>query len=131
MVCNDLNALIDRVIEERGINENDMLIRVGMDGGGGFMKMCVSIFELNSNNQSKKSGYGKRLGERFKDSGVKKLMVIAIVPDVQENYVNVKRLWMESGIDRLDRKFTIATDLKLCNVLLGLMSQLMSSMLLV
>ena len=49
-------------------------------------------------------------------------MVIAIVPDVQENYVNVKRLWMEAGIDMLERKITIATDLKLCNILIGLMS---------
>ena len=29
---------------------------------------------------------------------------------------------MEAGIDMLERKFTIATDLKLCNILLGLMS---------
>ena len=57
MVCNDLNALIDRVIEEREI------------------------------------------------------------PDIQENYINLKRLWIEAGLDRLTRKFTIATDLKLCKVL--------------
>ena len=30
VVCNDLNALIKRVVEERGINENDMLIRIGV-----------------------------------------------------------------------------------------------------
>ena len=41
---------------------------------------------------------------------------------MQENYYNVKRLWMEAGIDKLSRKFTIATDLKLYNILLGLMS---------
>ena len=110
------------MVEERGINESDMLIRIGMDSGGGFMKMCMSIFELNSNNQGETSGYGKRPDEKFKDSGVKKIMVIAIVSDVQENYVNVKRLWMEAGIDMLERKFTIATDLKLCNILLCLMS---------
>ena len=50
----------------------DMLIKIRMDGVGGFMKMCMSIFELNSNNQGETSGYGKRLGEKFKDSGVKK-----------------------------------------------------------
>ena len=102
------------MVEERGINESDMLIRIGMDSGGGFMKMCMSIFELDSNSQGDTSGYGKRLDEKFKDSGVKKIMVIAIV--------NVKRLWMEAGIDMLERKFTLATDLKLCNILLCLMS---------
>ena len=53
---------------------------------------------------------------------MKKVMIIAIVPDIQENYCNIKRLWIETGIDRLSRKFTIASDLKLCNILLGLMS---------
>ena len=44
-----------------------------------------------------------------------------ITPDVPENYVNLKKLW-KLGLDRLQRSFTIATDLKLCNILLGLMS---------
>ena len=43
-------------------------------------------------------------------------MVIATVPEVQENYYNIKRLCLEAGVDKLTRKFTIATDLKLCNI---------------
>ena len=31
-------------------------------------------------------------------------------------------MWLECGIDKLSRQYTIATDLKLCNILLGLMS---------
>ena len=31
-------------------------------------------------------------------------------------------MWMETGIDNLVRKFTIATDLKLCNIILGMMN---------
>ena len=96
-----------------------MLVRIGLDGGGGFMKICLSVFDMNC---AQNREYRKRLGEKFKDSGVKKVMIIAIVPDIQENYVNVKRLWLEYGIDKLKRNFTIATDLKLCNILLGLMS---------
>ena len=34
----------------------------------------------------------------------------------------MKRLWLETRLDSLTRAYTIATDLKLCNVLLGLMS---------
>ena len=34
--------------------------------------------------------YTKRLGEIFVDSGVKKAMLIGIVPNVQENYMNIK-----------------------------------------
>ena len=39
-------------------------------------------------------------------------MIIGVAPDIQENYVNVKRLWLECGIDKLSRQYTIATDLK-------------------
>ena len=33
-----------------------------------------------------------------------------------------KRLWLEAGIDKIIRSYTIATDLKLCNILLGMTS---------
>ena len=54
------------------------------------------------------------------DSGVKKVFVIAICPDVQENYQNFKKLWWRVGLNNLKYQFTIATDLKLINILLGL-----------
>ena len=48
--------------------------------------------------------------EKFKDSRDKKVMIIGIVPDIQENYINVKQLWLETVINSVTRKFTIATD---------------------
>ena len=118
IVCADINSLIEKIIEERDIA--DLLIRIGLDGGGGFMKVCLSIFNLDE--KAQESWSTKRLGKRFQDSGVKKVIVLGIVPDIEENYVNIKRLWLETGIDRIARKFTIATDLKLCNIFLGLQS---------
>ena len=112
-ICNNLDQLIYRMIQERNIDENNVLIRIGLDGGGGFLKVCLSVFDFG---QTKKS----RLGERFKDRGIKKVMIIGIVPEMQENYFNVKRLWLETGIEIISRPFTIATDLKLANILLGL-----------
>ena len=114
-ICNILDLLIDRMIQESNIDENNLLIRIGLDDGGGSLKVCLSVFDFG---QTKKS----RLGERFKDSGIKKVMIIGIVPEMQENYFNVKRLWLETGIEKISRPFTIATDLKLANILLGLMS---------
>ena len=87
-VCNNINTLIDRIIEKRSLNEENILIRIGLDGGGGFVKMCLSVF-----NMEEKKGEvwrTKRLGERFVDSGIKKAMLIGIVPNVQENYMNIK-----------------------------------------
>ena len=36
--------------------------------------------------------------------------------------MNVKKLWINLGLQKLHRRFTVATDLKLCNILLGTMS---------
>ena len=48
--------------------------------------------------------------EKFKDSRDKKVVIIGNVPDIQENYINVKQLWLETVIDSVIRKFTIATE---------------------
>ena len=105
------------MIKTREIDENNMIVRIGMDGGGGFMKVCLSVFDMRQ--EKKEQG---RLKNRFKDSGIKKLLILAIVPDIQENYINIKRIWLEAGLDKIHRNYTIASDLKLCNILLGLMS---------
>ena len=115
-VCSDVNEVVERVIKMREIDESNMIVRIGMDGGG-FMKVCLSVFDMHQ--EKKEQG---RLKNRFKDSGVKKLLILAIVPDIQENYINVKRIWLEAGLDKIHQNYTIASDLKLCNILLGLMS---------
>ena len=56
------------------------------------------------------------LSKKFLQSGVKETFIIGLVPDVSEDYVNVKRLWMY-GNEYL-RNCTVATDIKLCNSLL-------------
>ena len=78
------------------------------------LKICLSCFDID-NLVSGKEG----ISTKFKDSGVKKVFLIAAVADVSESYVNVKKLWMNLGFQNVDRKYTIATDLKLCNILLG------------
>ena len=34
ILCTDVNELIKKVIEERELNEDDLLVRIGLDGGG-------------------------------------------------------------------------------------------------
>ena len=103
----------------RELNNENVLVE--LDGGGGFLEICLSTFDITS---LATSNTGKGFAKRFKDSGVKNVMIIGITPDVPENDVNLKKLWKSIGLDRLQRSFTIATDLKLCNILLGLMSHL-------
>ena len=117
VVTKNISGLIDKVLVERELDTDDALIRVGLDGGGGFLKVCMSIFDLLSS-QSKTSKCEKKI----KNSGVKKVFIIGIAPGIPENYINVRTLWRSIGLHQLSYNFTIATDLKLCNILLGLMT---------
>ena len=120
-MCNDIPGLIDKIIISRNIDAGNSIIRIGVDVGGGFVKICMSVFEMPSTNEEKNSRK-MSLESRFKDSGVKKVMILEIVQEIQENFVNMKRSWIEAGLLNLNRHYTIVTDLKLCNILLGLVA---------
>ena len=64
-----------------------ILIRIGLDGGGGFLKICLSLFDLYAS-ESKST---KTLSKKFKDSGVKKVFIIGVAPNTPENYYNMKK----------------------------------------
>ena len=117
VLCNDIVGFVDKILEKRERKWGDsILLKVGLDGGGGFFKILLTIFDKDDPFPHVKSAMSKR----FKESGVKKALVIGLVPDIPENYVNVKRLWVNLNIKLLN-KYTIATDLKLCNIILGMM----------
>ena len=110
VVCTDLCKFVDLVLQKRSLeNSESLLVKVGIDGGGDFLKICLSVFDIDNLVSGNKVG----LSKKFKDSVVKKVFLIAAVPDVPENYQNVKKLWLNLGLQNLDRRFTIATDLKL------------------
>ena len=46
-ICKDLPGLIEKVIQTQNLDESRSLIRIGIDGGGGFLKICLSIFDLD------------------------------------------------------------------------------------
>lgn len=92
--------------------DDEVLVRIGIDGGGGFFKICLSIFLMTR--EAEKAS--------FKDSGVKRLFILAIAADIQENYENMMKLWRGLKMHSVETPFTIATDLKLCNILLGMMA---------
>ena len=118
VVCSNLSDLIEKVMQERQRKDGDsILIKISIDGGGGFLKFGTSIFDIDDPSPKVYSG----MANKFLESGVKRALLIGLSPNVSEDYVNVKRLWLNCGIDKL-RKYTIATDLKLCNVLLGMMN---------
>ena len=83
IVCSDLPRLINKVIEKRQREKDFVLIKISIDGGGGFLKICASVFDLDDP-IPKMSG---ALSKKFLESGVKKIFIIGLVSDVSEDYV--------------------------------------------
>ena len=118
--CKDVPGFIEHVKEVREVSES--LLKIGIDGGGGFLKICLSVQSTeNAKPETKRSRYEDGIAsKRFKDSGEKKLFLLAISSGSQENYENVAKLWTMLNIHAFDG--TIATDLKLANILVGIMA---------
>lgn len=97
-----------------------------------FLKICATFNEKPTDNETRKNA--KRicyadsniLQTKLRDSGVKKLILLAIVPEVQETHFNISQIWnllkLNDVIKKFENKVSISADLKLINILLGLMS---------
>ena len=124
--CHDLEGLVDLIINERGTSEN-FEIKIGIDGGGSFLKVCLNIVEFDEAPKRKhkrgkfKDGVGASM---FKSTSVNKLIIIAIAKDVEETYQNMLKVWNLLKLSDFcsGKKVRFATDLKMSNILLGLMS---------
>ena len=117
ITVNDISGFVDHSVQQRNLNNKNIVVRIGLDGGGGFFKVWLSVYDLDA----QEAPPVKTLSKKYKGTGVKKIFVIGITPDVPKKYSNVK-VWNSIGLSSFNRSFNIATDLKLCNILLGLMS---------
>lgn len=123
--CNNVEGFIEYIKRSRrGID--DPFLKFGIDKGKQYLKVCLSI-QSNAKSQIASEEKNKRqsfkdgvAAKKFKDSGVKKIFIIAAARCAQENYENVLQLWSELKINNF--KGTIATDLKLANIIVGIMS---------
>lgn len=121
--CKDVRGLIEFVKEKR--QKKEVHLKIGVDGGGGFLKICLSIQCVGHDDSQQHTERVRQkyddgpAAKKFRDNGVKKLFIIGMA-NVQENYHNVKALWSTIGIKNCEG--TTATDLKLANILAGLMS---------
>ena len=105
--------------KERGISEDIKVIqKIGIDGSGGFFSVCLK--NIPKRNPLRSPPRKKHFKSKFKDGGVKKLLIIGIVQDISETYYNAKQILRLLDIEKID--FVIATDYKRCNILLGLLS---------
>ena len=122
VLCSDLNKFVTYIKNEREMTyatEN----RVGIDGGGGFVKICLNIVKKPKEAKEKTGqspGTPVSIGplSKYLNSGVKKLFILALVPCIPERYDNMKTLIQKLGLSNLD--FHVASDLKLDNICAGI-----------
>ena len=49
VIWSDLPRLVDLVLKKRSLEDfNSLLIKIGIDEGGGFLKFCMSLFDINN-----------------------------------------------------------------------------------
>lgn len=123
VICKNLQGFIDCVTKKRSAGE--VHIKFGIYGGGGYLKFCMSLLLTNVSTilDAQEFKKKKNCNKKFSEGGVKKLFIICIAPDVQENYTNISLIWKKLNMDvHLENGGTIAADLKIVNMICGLMS---------
>lgn len=83
VVVRDASAFIQHIIRARSLDPANTVVRVSMDGGGGFLKIIVNVFEEGEAEIS-------TAAERYLDSGVQRAQFLGIAAGIPENYNNLR-----------------------------------------
>ncbi|XP_047129471.1 uncharacterized protein LOC124809426 isoform X1 [Hydra vulgaris] len=101
-------SLVNHVCIARGLEVENVIIRIGIDSGQGSLKVIMNVFNREVNYDSKET----------KNTGVNKVIILAFAKNVCESHTNLQILIEKTKLNNL--KFYLAADLKLCNIVLGL-----------
>ena len=129
--CTDVEGLIFFLKISR-LLDDDAIVKIGIDGGQGSLKICLTIHSQKEEDEkqrieeerlrspTKKVQKKRRssIDKDFKNSGIKKLMILALVEQLPERYENVDQLLGLLNIEEFT--FYCCCDLKLQNVLAGI-----------
>ena len=125
--CNDIAMLVEYVKKARQLSvDADLLFKIGTDFGGHFLKICMNIIVLNHQSPpvKKRMKHSDNLSDTYKDTSVNKLIILAAAHESKESYETVKCLFDLLSIHTLEQygNISIAADLKMANIMFGLMS---------
>ena len=127
---NDIEEFISTLKNKRGYSSRTRFyLKLGIDAGGSSLKVTLNMAKIDDDfssppNRSRGLDLGSSKPSMFKESGVKKLQIIALVEKVSESYKNLETL--TQLIDLCDlietdgSTFTFALDYKCGNCLFGL-----------
>ena len=92
--CSNIVGFVNELMELRRIHLGHMKLKVGLDKGRGHLKMILSMY--NPNEVMKNKGVGRvtmkmgiGTGDDYSQIGKRKIMILAIVPDIPEKYYNL------------------------------------------
>ena len=117
----DLNTLIMLVCEKRGLDEDQVKVVFGIDGGQNKLIVTMAIvpnIEKSGEERRKESEYRNR----SKSTGCKRCLVVGRVDNVPENRANVKVLVDTLKLSDLQKDFKIVADIKLIDIMTGIQS---------
>ena len=117
----DLNTLIMLACEKRELNEEQVSVVFGIDGGQNKLIATMAIVpdvEKSGEERRKETDYKKQ----SKSTGCKKCLVVGRVDNVPENRENVKVLVEKLNLPELQKDFKIVADIKLIDIMCGIQS---------
>lgn len=128
VVYANTEELLKEVLRRRD-QTGSVKIKIMADGGGGFFKVCMTILpddyidkNPDSDNESaeKRTRYseGGSLSKLTRLTGVNKLIMLCIVPEIKETYENVAQIFNLIQINDIPFKFS--SDFKILLIVNGM-----------
>lgn len=94
VVCKSVVGLISYIQARR--NTAHSLVKIGVDGGQGSLKVTLNLQDDCSSTT-------------FKDSGARQTFVVALATDVPENYNNISVIWAHLNLSSV-KAMIVGTD---------------------
>ena len=117
----DVKGFTQMVVEERGLDPENLVIQFGFDDGQGLLKLMQivkGVEIIDDSEKKKRAKYSDGVcTTTSKLSSVKKLFIIGLVPNVSELYPNIKAILNEVNLEGVDSG--ISADIKIYLVMLG------------
>jgi len=118
--CNDLDEFVRHALHSRNYSPQETIVKLGMDGGGGFFKICISLVDLDSSISPEMKKRKLAFHQHSLSTSVKKLFIVSIVEDVTESHANIGSLLKNLNLEKVN--LVVACDLKVANILCGIQS---------
>ena len=102
--CNDIEGLVKLLVQINVIIPENQLVKIAIDGGGGSIKFCMNILDLENKFETeikrKKWSYSNIKSDNYKDNSVLSSILILVAPDIPERYFNMELLFKKLSLEK-------------------------------